>query len=259
MMLSDVRNLNITLVRSYRRLHASAEYSCNGRDCDGIIFYKNGKQYFDFGDISITAMAGDILYIPYNSKYVNRVFDPETEYYQIDFLIHKNQIATPLLEEPCVFHNSDIAKIERLTSQICQYNNSLEAEAEYACFAALCSLINIAVIQKKALEGVGDERIKNSVDYINKYYMKNTSVKEIAAMSSMCVTSLERIFKQCVNATPVMYRNIVRIQKAKQLLLSGMSIDTVAVSVGFYDAFHFSRTFKRIAKITPSEYIKKGL
>ena len=57
-------------------------------------------------------------------------------------------------------------------------------------------------------------------------------------MSSRRVTNLECIFKQRFNVTPIMYRNIVRINKARQRLLSGPGIDDAADGAEFKGLVH---------------------
>lgn len=44
------------------------------------------------------------------------------------------------------------------------------------------------------------------------------------------------------------------IAHAKQLVLQGLPISSVAAEVGFFDLSHFSRDFKRYIGITPGAY-----
>ena len=51
--------------------------------------------------------------------------------------------------------------------------------------------------------------------------------------------------------------NLKRIEAAKLYLSNGnMSITDVAYLVGFNDVNYFSRIFKRITSMTPSQYVK---
>jgi AraC-like DNA-binding protein/ligand-binding sensor protein len=49
-----------------------------------------------------------------------------------------------------------------------------------------------------------------------------------------------------------------KMEKAGKLLRSGMSVRETAFELGFYDEFHFSKTFKRFFKIPPSVYRRDG-
>lgn len=252
----NVRNLNITLVRSYLKVRVDPVYHCDFRYTDGIIYYKKGCQSFEFTDNQkFVGKKGDIVYLPYGGEYVNHVVIPETEYYQIDLHIKSGDKIIPLFSRPFVMRNVDTSKYDQLFFQIHHQNVALNTDQDFSLFANLCELINYMRLQSCSADNLLLSKIENSVDYINKYYMRNTPIAEIAGMSATCVTNLERIFKQCFHVTPSKYRNIVRINKAKQLLLSGLTIEETAAQVGFFDAFHFSKTFKSIVGITPKEYI----
>lgn len=260
MITSNVRNLNITLVRSFLKVRVDPTYHCNFRETDGIIYYKKGCQSFDFANgKQLIGKEGNIIYLPYGAEYVNHIIMPETEYYQIDLHIKSGSKIVPLFGEPFIIQNVDASKYELMFFKIHHQNVALGTEQEFSMFADLCELINYMRTQSYSTNSLLLSKIKNSVDYINKNYMLNTSIKEIAAMSATCVTNLERIFKQCFNVTPSKYRNIVRINKAKQFLLSGLTIEETALQAGFFDAFHFSKTFKNIVGITPKEYIVNEL
>ncbi len=55
--------------------------------------------------------------------------------------------------------------------------------------------------------------------------------------------------------SPIDYLTEYRINEACKLLRAGnLSIAEVAVSVGFFDQFYFSRVFKRAKGVPPSKY-----
>ena len=46
----------------------------------------------------------------------------------------------------------------------------------------------------------------------------------------------------------------MRIDKAKQLLANGLSVTETGLQIGFENPFHFSRLFKNIEGISPSQF-----
>ncbi|MBQ4527457.1 MAG: helix-turn-helix transcriptional regulator, partial [Clostridia bacterium] len=65
------------------------------------------------------------------------------------------------------------------------------------------------------------------------------------------------IFKREGNVSVQAKINEIRLNKAKRLLRGGMmSITDIAFAVGFTDSNYFSTVFKKIEKISPSEYRK---
>jgi AraC-like DNA-binding protein len=48
----------------------------------------------------------------------------------------------------------------------------------------------------------------------------------------------------------------VRVERARSLLQQGVSPATAATTMGFADQSHFTRHFKRILQVTPSQYAR---
>ena len=88
-------------------------------------------------------------------------------------------------------------------------------------------------------------------------------------MNIECFMSLEKIsnhlgitpeyastcFKKHMGISLMKYSKKIKIDRAKVLLLTtNKSMLDIAISLGFYDQSHFSRTFKSFEGVTPSEF-----
>lgn len=63
------------------------------------------------------------------------------------------------------------------------------------------------------------------------------------------------LFKERFNKSPIQFLNNIRIQKASQLLIStAMSITDISAACGFSSPAYFTRKFKDITGVTPSDY-----
>ena len=80
------------------------------------------------------------------------------------------------------------------------------------------------------------------------------TLADLAAMSNMCVSNLEKLFKKNFGLSPGAYRNKLRIEHAKKLLSGGYSISDAAQLTGFSDYFYFSRIFKQFAGCSPGTF-----
>ena len=59
-----------------------------------------------------------------------------------------------------------------------------------------------------------------------------------------------------VGQSPIDYLTGYRISEACSLLKNtGLSIAEIAVSVGFFDQFYFSRVFKKVKGVPPIKYL----
>ncbi len=66
---------------------------------------------------------------------------------------------------------------------------------------------------------------------------------------------LNRIFKRQIGMTIFAYVNILRINKAKELLVSGnMKLHDIAAAVGFCDEYRFSKAFRQVVGTTPRRF-----
>ena len=93
--------------------------------------------------------------------------------------------------------------------------------------------------------------------YIELHYAERLYASDVAENVHITMPYLSRIFKAETGQTLSGYIIGFRIEKAK-LLLAGtnLSINEVAIRVGFYDSSHFYHTFAEREKILPGEYRK---
>ena len=62
-------------------------------------------------------------------------------------------------------------------------------------------------------------------------------------------------FKEAMGVLPMKYLNEMRMEKAKELLITTeKSITDVATETGFQSIHYFSRTFKKKENMTPHDY-----
>lgn len=97
--------------------------------------------------------------------------------------------------------------------------------------------------------------VERSLGYIHENYAQNFGIEALAATVSVSPSYLFRLFKKKVRLTPMHYRNVVRIDKAKLLLADrALTVDVVAERVGFDDPKYFARVFKGLTGMSPSAY-----
>ena len=98
-------------------------------------------------------------------------------------------------------------------------------------------------------------RLRTARDYIEINYPLPISVEDIAAAAGVSRAALFRLFKAELNTAPADYLIAYRISQAKKLLSeTDISITAVARSVGYEDNLYFSRAFKRLTGVSPSDY-----
>ena len=81
----------------------------------------------------------------------------------------------------------------------------------------------------------------------------------IARNINISYASLYRLFKKKDGISPSMFLQSYRIKQAENMLKLGMSIKTTAFSCGYSDQFYFSKMFKKIKGVTPSDFKKSSM
>ncbi|MEW9796636.1 AraC family transcriptional regulator [Alteromonas sp. CYL-A6] len=120
----------------------------------------------------------------------------------------------------------------------------------------LIRLLRSSVGPAVAQLGISDsyiERISKAINQIKQHYTASLKVEELARASSMSPSSFHAHFKAVTGVTPLKFQKILRLQKARELLHSGMmDVTTVAFTVGYASASQFSREYTREFGVSPS-------
>lgn len=97
--------------------------------------------------------------------------------------------------------------------------------------------------------------VERSLGFIHEHYSRDFHIDELASQLAVSPSYLFRLFKRKMQVTPMRYRNMVRIDKAKLLLADQrLTVDDVADRVGFGDPKYFARVFRELTGTTPSGY-----
>src|SRR5690625_4619124 len=93
-------------------------------------------------------------------------------------------------------------------------------------------------------------------DYMHQHYMEDISLDSCADMSDVSSYTLSKAFNKVLGINFIDYLTDIRIEKAKELLVTtDDKIGDIAESVGYRHSY-FNRVFKRQVGIPPSQYRK---
>lgn len=94
--------------------------------------------------------------------------------------------------------------------------------------------------------------------YIKANYNKEITLDELSRHTCVSPHYFSRLFKEETGENYIDYLTKIRIEKARELMESSdLSIKEICFKIGYGDPNYFSRLFKKVEKITPSEYLKK--
>jgi two-component system, response regulator YesN len=97
--------------------------------------------------------------------------------------------------------------------------------------------------------------VQKALDYVSVNFSKPLNLDKLAQHCLVHPAHLSRQFKKETNMTLTEYLHTLRIKEAKLLLKKERtSIEWIAGTVGFEDAAYFTRVFKKLEGVTPTQY-----
>lgn len=97
--------------------------------------------------------------------------------------------------------------------------------------------------------------VEEALIYIQSHYQEELSVQKIAEYLAIDRSYLHRMFKKYTKLSPQAYILNFKIEKAAVLLATtDLKIGDIARSVGYSNTLLFSKTFKKLKEMTPSDY-----
>ena len=117
----------------------------------------------------------------------------------------------------------------------------------------------ISSVKNKDFAGKDIERkIRKARIYFRNNLDKNIDVEELASELNIGYSYFRRMFKKFTGISPVQYHLMLRLQRAKDLLVStDLSVKEIAMELCFQSIFYFTRIFKKKMGIPPTEFRKK--
>ncbi|SRR6266404_7886662 len=92
-------------------------------------------------------------------------------------------------------------------------------------------------------------------EFLHSHFSEPVSLSEVAKTVDIHSVHLARAFRQHYRCTIGEYVRKLRIDFASQeIMATDDAFTRIAMSAGFYDQSHFTRTFKRHTGLTPTEY-----
>lgn len=112
---------------------------------------------------------------------------------------------------------------------------------------------DIVTTKKNSVRRKLDGAITKAVRYILSRYNDNLDIKSISASLSLNDRYFIGLFKKATGTTPHQFQMAVRVEQARLLFGSELSLSDIAAAAGFSDQSHFIRCFKRQYGLPPGQ------
>ena len=243
-----------------------------------MAFVMSGVGRYRIDDGIVPVQEGDLLIINPGLKH-QALACPEAETTATEFFVGASGIRIPGLPENAlpvpgnvhVLHTS--GDLRQKLFKIC---SSMEAEkavrrqGRYFMLKSYLMQMILLVVREQcepeenpqgyAFESVNKKYVvEKMVNYFEDHFNEKISLDQVAENMYLSPFYISKIFKSETGDTPIRHLINIRLEKAKELLENGYkgSIQEVAASVGYDDAYHFSKLFKKHYGVSPSQVRKQ--
>lgn len=269
----DVQGLDPTFLFVWTGVRRKDEPTYHSHEHIELDFIRsgNGRYYIDGKFYEVT--EGDLIILNPGVKHRSLVSDkdnPANEFFiGLTDLIFKDKIENqiPLPEGKCVIHTA--GKFRQRIYSICKAMETENAICQVGKYQMLKSyLIQLLVLMLReqtdvetkqqgcAFDSTNKKYVVNQIiKYFEEHYSEKISLDRIAENMYISPFYISKIFKSETGEAPIRHLIDIRLEKAKELLESDVtqSIQSIAAQVGYEDAYHFSKLFKKKYGVAPSK------
>ena len=257
-----------SIVKTVYRSSGSLNIRPHFHDCHQIIFIVKGAADFCVNNKKLSAAAGDIAIF---SRYENHsVLGCSDEYER--FVLHidpyvanrKSPVYSLLTDRPVDFCNvinvsSNLDEIMDTFNRILSEHSGeskLADEMEQLLVKRL--LITVYRCITINFDNSYDDVVARIKRQFENEYHKPITLAMLAKQQNLSISSLSHRFRAATGVSVMEYLQSCRMANAKQMLAeTECSIGEIVEKCGFSDNSNFSRTFKKLTGLSPSDFRKK--
>lgn len=131
---------------------------------------------------------------------------------------------------------------------------------EYVSYCLSYCLASIKYVsQYREIKNVKEmDVVQKSILFMKNNLEAHIELEAIAEYVGYSPSHFGNIFLKKTSYSPMGYYNQLKIQRAcSYLQFSDLKIKEIAFRLGYYDPYHFSKSFKKETRLTPKEYRQK--
>ncbi len=93
--------------------------------------------------------------------------------------------------------------------------------------------------------------------YVREHLCELIRLEDLAAACHVSVSTLSHRYRELTGESPLATQAHLRMELAKQRLLLGEQVSSIAYQLGYADVYHFSKNFKKLLGVSPRNFVKQ--
>lgn len=249
--LQNVCVTEINFVKTYIATTNIYPIHNRGRRHHGLMFTIEDTETYRFRDSIIEAVPGSVLYIPKGEEYRVTLADKKSVMAVVDF-----ELAGPC-PRPFLTYFPESSSVKNCFSKIETEWNRKDSPYLPECKSLCYKIIGMMARQTTMYHPSRKfDKIRDAETYLHQHYMENDfRLDSLPVIAGISQRYFETLFQKKYGATPKEYVLSLKIEQAKELLMSEkLLIRDIALMLGYSDIYHFGKIFTKKTGYTPSEY-----
>lgn len=124
-----------------------------------------------------------------------------------------------------------------------------------ACGGAAWHALALIAADRRSVTREAADPVAATVEHLQASISTRTSVRELAGMVGLSESHFSALFRAATGFGVLEYQTRLRMGLARELLdTTSRPIASIAHQVGYSDALYFSRQFRRIHSVSPTQY-----
>ncbi|MCD4825800.1 MAG: AraC family transcriptional regulator [Phycisphaerae bacterium] len=253
-----------------------------------LVYIAEGRGQFEIAGRRYAAEPNDLFWIPPNTPHTMEGFPPSmlcpyihfdliyrevshwdfsvpdgmTDFSELEPLMHPDMSHTPFGDLRGRIRSYTNRRVGDLVREVCR--ESARAQP-YAFMRTSGLMMEIFAEIMRGRHGIPAEYhthiplLEEAAGYLREHCHEDISIAVAAELCRLSPSYFRRLFSQHFGYSPRLYLRRTRIQKAKRLMIGSIfNLTEIARMCGFATVHSFSRAFRAVEGLSPSEYRQCG-
>lgn len=254
------------IIQSIRYSQSINHLSSHFHDCHQLLYIEEGQIRITIGEEHYTAVSGDLIIISrfegHSIQIESSVYKRYTLRIRPDISATENRLLSILINRPTKFrHVLNLYGSQEVSFLLKQLMNEWntqqdfrDLQLDYLLYSLLVCLFRLHPEIKQYQSDILLQ-IQAVQHYLEENYHNPCSLHELSSKFHLSSSYLSHQFKDITGHSVMGYLTACRIAAAKRMLVqTDTDISKIVADCGFSDSSNFSRKFRALTGLTPTQF-----